>query len=478
VNELDDAIAKTHARGGAALLDAVADAIRSYVVLSNAQRDALALWGAHCHAFEAAEATPYQHVTSAERESGKTRLLEVLALLTPRALHLSNTTTAALARSVSQEPPPTLLLDESDNTLKREREYVAALLSILNDGYRRGGQTLLCLPPKWEPSLLPVFSPKAIAGLGTLPDTVASRSIHIELKRKTKAEHVERFRRREAVAVLAPLRDALEAWAVEHIDTLAAARPELPDELGDRAQDVWEPLLAIADLAGDNWPQRARAAALELSAGQNIDEESSRVRLLFDIRTVFDARDADRLSTAALVEELCGNDEAPWGDFGRPPKPLNGRTLAKMLRPFDIRPRVIRLASETARGYAREQFDDAFERYLCSDSGHTSPFSVTTVTTASLSEKEPVSIRNTETPVTHSEQGSNPHEYRDVTDVTDREPVQGVSGLLLDENGRCKRHPDEPKSWCLECGSAAETPSHVSSTRGQEVGSRRLKREH
>lgn len=457
MNELDDAIAQTKALAGAALLDDVADAIRSYVVLSNAQRDALALWCAHCHGFAAAVMTPYPHVTSAERESGKTRLLELLALLTPRALHLSNTTTAALARSVSQEPPPTLLLDESDNTLKREREYVAALLSILNDGYRRGGQTLLCLPPKWEPSLLPVFSPKAIAGLGQLPDTVASRSIRIELKRKTKAEHVERFRRREALAVLLPLRDALETWAAENIDTLAAARPELPDELGDRAQDVWEPLFAIADLAGGDWPQRARAAALELSSSQNIDEESARVRLLFDVRAVFDGRDAERISTAELVEELCGNDESPWGDwFG---KPLTGRALAKLLRPFGIRPRVIRLGDETARGYAREQFDDAFERYLTSDSPHTDSVSVTTVTTASLSQKEPVSIRNTESPVTDSEQAANPHEHRDVTDVTDRRGVQGVSAdiqsSLIDENGRCRRHHDEPKSWCLECKAAA-----------------------
>jgi hypothetical protein len=453
VNELDDAIAQGEHIDGRELLDKVADAIRRYVVLSNAQRDALAVWCAHCHAFEAADATPYPHVTSAERESGKTRLLELLALLTPGALHLSNTTTAALARSVSQEPPPTLLLDESDNTLKREREYVAALLSILNDGYRRGGQTLLCLPPKWEPALLPVFSPKAIAGLGTLPDTVASRSIRIELKRKTKDERVERFRRREALAVLVPLRQALETWAQEHVDTLTAARPELPDELGDRAQDVWEPLLAIADLAGADWPQRARTAALELSAGQNIDEESVRVRLLYDIRAAFDTRQVERISSAELVEALNADDEAPWGDWYG--KQLTARTLAKMLRPFAIRPHVIRLASETARGYAREHFEDAFARYLDSDSLHTDSVSVTTVTTAWLSQKGPVSMRNTESPVTHSEEAANPHERRDVTVVTDTEGGRGDSGAiqpyLIDENGRCKRHPDEPMVWCLEC---------------------------
>jgi len=456
VNELDDAMKPQLV--DAALLDAAADAIRRYVVLSDAQRDALALWCAHCHAFEAADATPYPHVTSAERESGKTRLAEVLALLTPRALHLSNTTTAALARSVSQEPPPVLLLDESDNTFKREREYVAALLAILNDGYRRGGQTLLCLPPKCEPSLLPVFSPKAVLGLGQLPDTVASRSIRIELKRKTKDEHVERFRRREALAVLVPLRDALAAWADEHVDTLAAARPELPDELGDRAQDVWESLLAVADLCGADWPQRARTAALELSSSQNLDEESLRVRALFDIRSVLEARKLERISSTALAEALNADEEAPWGDlYG---KPLTTRALAKMLKPFGVRPRSVRFDDNTtAKGYHREQFNDAFGRYLDSLSPETS-------VTPSQPSVDAGSSRNTYP----SQADTHPSHVTDVvTDVlaqpghcdgvTDKTGYREGTGHLTDENGRCKRHPDEPKPWCVECRAAIATPS-------------------
>jgi hypothetical protein len=138
----------------AATLDALAGYLRRYMVMSDGQRDAVALWVFHTHAFAAAEATPYLHVTSAERESGKTRLLEVLELVVARPLKTGGTTAAALARAVAKDPPPTMLLDETDNAFRRDREYVAALLGILNDGYRRGGQTLLCLPPKWEPTFL------------------------------------------------------------------------------------------------------------------------------------------------------------------------------------------------------------------------------------------------------------------------------------------------------------------------------------
>jgi hypothetical protein len=356
------------------LLDELAGFLRGYVVMSDAQRDALALWAAHTHAFEAAEATPYLHVTSAEKECGKSRLLDALELVVARPLKSGGTTAAALARAVAQDPPPTMLLDEADNTFKRDREYVAALMGILNDGYRRGGRTLLCLPPKWEPSFLPVFAPKALAGIGDLPDTVASRSIRIELKRRAPGEHVERFRYRQVEADAAPLRGRLTAWCEQHLETLANARPEVPDELGDRAADVWEPLLAIADSAGDRWPERARTVAVELSAGKRAENDSIGVRLLADIQCVFDEKAADRLATSQLLDALCANDEAPWGDWYG--KPLSGRALAKLIRPYGIRPnQTVWLGQgKSAKGLKREQFEDAFSRYLplnqSDESGH------------------------------------------------------------------------------------------------------------
>jgi hypothetical protein len=446
------------------ILDRTADAIRDYVVVADAQRDALALWAAHCHAFDAAEATPYLHIKSVMRESGKTRLLEVLEILTPRAVKVGATTSAALARSVSQDPPPTFMLDESDNTFKRDKEYVATMLSVLNDGYRRGGKTLLCLPPKWEPAYLEVFSPKAIAGLGNLPDTVASRSIPIELKRRTASETVKRFRLRDATARLAPIHDALALWAGENVDALADARPELPDELGDRAQDVWEPLLAIADLVGGDWPERARTAAIELSSSAGAEEESLRVRLLFDIRLHFDRKNIKSVWSKDLVEALNDDEEAPWGDlYG---KALTARSLAKMLRPFGIRPRSVRSgeSEKTSKGYLREQFDDAFERYLVDDekadpgpgTPNTPSGSGTSGTSQYPSQKQPISIRHNEVSVPDSEQASIPHEQTVVPDVPDKKGVDGVSGLLLNQNGRCLRHPDEPREWCTECILAGE----------------------
>ena len=153
--------------------------LRRYVVMSDEQADALTLWTAHTHAFEAAEATPYLHVTSAEKESGKTRLLEALELVAARVVKTGGTTAAALARAVAQDPPPTMLLDESDNTFKRDREYVAALMGVLNDGYRRGGRDALVPSAEVGAKLPPGLRTEGTGRPGALPDTVASRSIRM-----------------------------------------------------------------------------------------------------------------------------------------------------------------------------------------------------------------------------------------------------------------------------------------------------------
>ena len=407
----------------AGLLEELAGFLRRYVVMSDVQRDAAALWVAHGHAFEAADATPYLHATSAEKESGKTRLLEALELVVARPLKTGGTTAAALARAVAQKPPPTMLLDESDNAFRRDREYVAALMGILNDGYRRGGRTLLCLPPKWEPSFLAVFAPKALAGIGELPDTVASRSIRIELKRRAPGEHVERFRRRRAEGEATSLYDRMAVWAAEHVETLADARPAIPDELGDRAADVWEPLLAIADLAGGGWPERARRAAVELSAGKRADDDSVGVRLLADIRRAFDERGLDRLATSELLEALRADEEAPWADWSG--KPLSARVLGDKLKPYGVRSRSVRLDDgSTPKGYRREQFEDAWSRYLPQEEARKRHTATTRVGKGIAAVSDPPQ----DAVVADTKTAGNPHGSAVVADVADPGPLPGDRG--------------------------------------------------
>lgn len=240
---------------------------------------AITLFVAHSHVVEAAEATPYTHVTSPEKRSGKTRVLEAVEFLVRRPIRALDLSEAALYRII-QRDCPTLLWDEIDVVFRRRENE--GRRGLLNGGYRRGAKVYRS-NERGHLQEFAVFSPKMMAGIGELPDTVADRAIRIRLERRAPGEAVSKLRRREASKEAEPILRALEIWASpDTIETLGAARPQPPEGLNDRAEDAWEILFAIADMAGGEWPGRARRAALELS-GDDTSAQSLGVRLLADV---------------------------------------------------------------------------------------------------------------------------------------------------------------------------------------------------
>jgi len=346
----------------AELLDDLAQFVGRFLVLSDHQRDAVALWIAHTYIFDNADCTPYLNAFSAEKRCGKTLLLEVLELLVANPWLTGRATVAVLARKIDQEKP-TLLLDETDAAFKSGREYGEALRGILNTGFRAGGRHSVCVGQGANISYqdLDTYCPKAIAGIGRLPGTVADRSIDIQMKRKTRAEKVERFRRKKVNSDAEVLRENLARWA--GVTRCYDAKVLLPEELDDRAQDIWEVLLQIAEEAGAEWSGRARTAALGLSVG--IDEEDSQgIVLLTDIRAVFDARGIDRLPSTELVEALTELEESPWGDLDG--RSLDARKLARSLKSYGIKPDTHRMGAEkkTTKGYLHSDFTEVWSRYV------------------------------------------------------------------------------------------------------------------
>jgi hypothetical protein len=346
------------------ILSHLAQLIRRYIALTAAEADVIALWIVHTHAFGAAETTPYLAITSAEKRCGKSNLMELLDFLVAGPWLTSSVSSAVLYRTID-DLHPTLLLDESDATFNGNREFGEALRGVLNSGHHIGGKASRCerAGDNFVRRDFDTFCPKAIAGIGKLPDTVADRSIPIRLRRKPPGTEVARFRRRVVKAEAAELRTQVSDWAAEWMDALIGMRPELPESLSDRQQDGAEPLLAIADWAGDEWPDRARAALVELLTGTVAEDQSESVRLLADIRGVFNLTGRDKLSSNELLGKLAQDETLPWGEFsnGRPLTPIG---LARLLKPFGICPGTIRLEKETAKGYLKENFADAWTRYL------------------------------------------------------------------------------------------------------------------
>jgi len=351
-----------HSQHLAALLDATCEFLREYVVMSSAQADAATLWAAHTHAADAVETTPFLGVTSPTKRCGKTRLLDVLELVVARPWRTIMPSEAVLYRKI-EAVSPTLMLDETDAVFDKSNGSTEPLRALLNAGNRRGTSVPRCVGPTQQLVDFATFCPKALAGIGELPDTVADRSILIRLARKRPDESTRRFRRREALEVAEPIAQELASWAQDAISELEAARPKIPDALDDRAEEAWEPLLAIAELAGGTWPERARRAARELSGGREAEDEALGPWLLRDIRDVFAARSIDRLSSADLAASLNEIETSPWGDIRG--KELDARSLARRLKPFFVTPRVVKFEDgTTARGYRLADLQDLFSRYL------------------------------------------------------------------------------------------------------------------
>lgn len=351
----------------AAMLEDLRHFIRRFLVMSDAQAVALCLFILYTYAAEQFECAPYLQVTSAEKRSGKSRLLEVLELLVNRPWLTSRTSAAALVRKL-HEARPTLLLDESDAAFRGDKEYSEALRGVLNAGHRKGGKASLCLGRGCDVKVIDlcVFGPKVIAGIGRLPDTVADRAIPIQLHRKRPGEKVERFRPRLIASAAFDLRARLAQWATEdRLEILRSDFPELPEALSDRQQDVSEPLLAVADLAGSEWGKAGRRALTDLFGCTAAADESLGVKLLSDIRVVFDNR--DRLSSKDLVSGLIEMEGSPWAELNHG-REITPNTVARLLRKFDIAPRTTREGQNTFKGYLRDSFQDAWARYLCSDS--------------------------------------------------------------------------------------------------------------
>jgi len=321
------------------------------------------LWIAHTHLMDSWDSTPRIAFLSPESGSGKTRALEVSALLVPRPVESVNVTPAYLFRKVSDsEGRPTVLFDEIDTLFGPKAKDNEEIRGMLNAGHRRGATAGRCVirGKTVETEELPAYCAVAVAGIGGLPDTILTRSVVIRMRRRAPSERVEQFRQRIHASEGYELRERLAEWAIGISSRWRGIYPEMPAGVEDRAADVWEPLLAVAEAAGGAWLARARVAAIAMVAAARETPPSLGVQLLTDLRRVFG--DAHAMATDAIRQALCEFEESPWRDMRG--SPLDARRLAKLLNAYGVKSRNIRIGSATLKGYTREDLHDPWARYL------------------------------------------------------------------------------------------------------------------
>ena len=395
---------RSPATDGALVLDAVERFLARFVSYPSAHElCAHALWIAHTWLMGAWESTPRIAFLSPEPGSGKSRALEVTEPLVPRPVHAVDCTSAYLFRKVSDpDGPPTILYDEIDTVFGPKAKGNEDIRGMLNAGHRKGAIAGRCVirGKSVETEELPAYCAVALAGLEDVPDTIRTRSVVVRMRRRAPSEQVEPWRLRINGPEAGRLRDLLSQWTSSVADRLAGGTfwPAMPEGVCDRDADVWEALLAVADLAGGRWPTDARAAAVALVNASRNRKPSMGVLLLADIRTVFMTSGGDKITSDQLLKGLGDLDESPWATIRRG-EPIDARGLANRLASYGIGPKAQRQGESVFRGYSLGQFVDAWERYLPLESAPVErDLSVTSVTTVTAL----------------------PHRVADVTDVTDR----------------------------------------------------------
>ena len=404
---------------GKVLLDELETTLRRFAVLPKWAAETLALWVVHTYAFALRDVSTYIGLESPQKRCGKTTVLTVMCELVNRPVVASNISSPAFFR-VIEEKQPTLMIDEADTLLRgndtlrgilnagyaRKTGYVVRVaweaageeLEVSNGrsdgseveaqggGVWRGGPGKAGMRGNGGKARLARYScwcPKMIATIQHLPETLRDRCIVIGMQRKTVRERCARIKQLRGVE----LRRKCARFVKDHAEEIREARSEAPVELNDRAADIWEPLLVLADLAGGEWPERARQAALGLTGGAQ--EESPIATLLLDIFVVLavaahreeagkggtsengkaecegneKGRGEGRAFTRELVAELNRNRDRPWWELTKG-KPVTEMWLARQLRVYGVRPRTIWIGGESAKGYVMGELREAFQRYV------------------------------------------------------------------------------------------------------------------
>ena len=354
--KIDDPLIWHEPVSGGFIATTLACVVKRYLVLPDPAADAIALWVLHTWLVDRFTMSPRLAITSATKGCGKTTLLRLLVHITRRGKKTGSISPSALFRAV-EKFHPTIMLDETEKYV----EHGSDLHALLNEGHCKGASTWRVLGEKNELREFGVFGAVAFARNGRIPEDLEQRSIIIEMQRRLAGEQLMRLRDGPNDHLHSVARMCAR-WAEDRADEVDVA--SIDTDTGDainRVGDNWLPLFAIADVVGDDWPDRIRDAAAALTPRES---DSLGTTLLADIKTIFDEKQTDRMASADVCEALAAIEGRPWADW-KAGKAMTPNQLARLLKPFHVVTNLtVRIGIKTAKGYSRHQFEDVWTRYL------------------------------------------------------------------------------------------------------------------
>ena len=334
----------TTAVNGEALIDDLIADLTRYVVVDRDYTAVTAFWALHTYLVNHGYITPRLFITAPQRGCGKSTLVDWLTTVVQKPVSSVNISAAAVFHIV-EDDQPTIIIDEADTFLKLKDE----LRGVLNSGHRKGGYVSRYDARIKGSKSYSTFSAVALSLIGDLPSTLQDRSVRIRLRRRTLDEKISSLRLDKVNDDLAR---RCARWALDNQSFVANADPTMPEQLYNRVEDNWRPLITLADVIGGEWPERLREIAVRIAALDAGDDQSAETQFLRDIREIFG--DQDWLTTVQLLAGLHGPEHVG----------LTGKGLAIKLKNYDVAPRQERRGGRVERGYLAKDFADTFKRYL------------------------------------------------------------------------------------------------------------------
>jgi putative DNA primase/helicase len=328
-------------------------AVTAYAVVAPHVDTAVALWVMASYRLNEFRKFPLLNITAPEMNCGKSVIIDLLACYCGRALEVENISPSAIFRTI-ELCQPTLLIDEADSFLKGNEDA----RGILNSAHKRGGGVVRTVGDDHEPKKFSTYTPIAIAGIGGVHGTILSRCIVIHMERMGPDDYIDTMMASDEPQAVA-MRKKLLAWAADPIP--GGVSMQVPKTTNRRIMDCWNPLFVVAHLLGGDWPGLCQLAFKALNE-REAEDDNPGSELLRDIRQVFEMEGGAAIHTSVLAEALLTLDDSRWGDWNRG-RGINGKGIAKLLKPYQVKSRQIKIHGVNKHGYQLASFERVFQKY-------------------------------------------------------------------------------------------------------------------
>jgi putative DNA primase/helicase len=361
---------------GSEALTEAANHIKRHMRIKEADAYACALWACHTFMFDEFDHSPRLCITAHTEESGKTVLMShLVGNLSNKPFPVELMKPAPFFR-LAEDYKPTFLIDECDVFIRDDMELAAAL----NNGWEPHGGVSRCSGDDNEVRIFSTFTPTAMAGIELqrkLPATTLGRSIVVSLERAIDDEIDVIFNRKSHQEGIRETAHKLARFINDNRQRIANCEPGLPEGVRNRLADKWTPMFKIAEIAGGDWPKNAEMA---LRGQQDVSEPSRALELLIDIKKVMPNH--GHLFTKTLISKICALDDSPWLEYnfkGRDEeaRKISDRQISNLVGQFGVKPKDVKIAGITKKGYHRDDLENAFKRYIPVSLPNTCPPSAT-----------------------------------------------------------------------------------------------------